>query len=180
MAILPEDVETKEFVVALRGYDKDEVHDFLKAVAEELRSLRAGGSQGADDDHLKDLGEQVARVLATAHDAARRLQEHAESKAAELIHAAEVEAASIRTEANREANKLRKKASKVWGQVRALPPEAPPGSPAALQEARLRAAHDRLAELHEEISQLTASCRDLIEVLRAASAEPAPPAAQSI
>lgn len=163
MAILPEDIETKEFVVALRGYDKDEVHDFLKAVAEELREVRAGRPTSYGDDLFRDLGDHVMKLIATAHDVACRLQESAKSQADELIHAAEVEAVAIRNEARQEASKLQKKASKVWG----LTPEPPPGSPEAAHQARLRAAHDRLAELHEELSQLTTSCRDLIEVLRA-------------
>lgn len=182
MAILPEDVETKEFVVALRGYDKDEVHDYLKAVADEMRALRAGRITGSADDPLSDLGDHVMEVMRTAHDVARSLQENAKSRADELVRAASEEAATlekeatrlleeatrdaekIREDAEREAVELRQKASMVWGNIN-VPDEG--DSQESRVDARTRAAHDRLAELHEELARLAAASRDLVEVLKA-------------
>ena len=182
MAILPDDVESKEFVVALRGYDKDEVHEYLKAVADELRALRAGRTTGSPDDPLKDLGDHVMEVIRTAHDVARRLQENAKARSDEVLRAATEAAAAkekdadwlleeatkdatrLREEAEREATELRQRAVMVWGQIEV---EENGDSPQARLDARMQAAHERLAELHEELGRLASSCRDLVEVLRA-------------
>lgn len=37
----PDEIAAREFVVSLRGYDRDEVHAFLNRVAEDLRAARA-------------------------------------------------------------------------------------------------------------------------------------------
>jgi DivIVA domain-containing protein len=34
----PEEIDSKEFLITLRGYDKDEVKAFLKAVAADYRA----------------------------------------------------------------------------------------------------------------------------------------------
>lgn len=254
MAILPEEVETKEFIVALRGYDKDEVHDFLKDVAEELRVLRSGRDTGEAEDPIRKLGDHVTEVIRNADDVARRLREGAKSESDEVIRRAKDESAALRDEAinireaaeraaaeiresaerdaaqfweaaneyatevrakaNREADELREtakrevdalreaasretdelleaalreadelrgKAAKVWGDAD-LSGDGPDanGNAATGQDGRIRAAHDRLAELHAELDQLATACRDLVEVLRAGSSDPSPPAARPL
>ena len=42
MALTPEDIESKKFLVGLRGYDKDEVTAFLQEVATDYRSALDG------------------------------------------------------------------------------------------------------------------------------------------
>ena len=37
MPFTPEEIESKEFLVVLRGYDKEEVGGFLRAVADHIR-----------------------------------------------------------------------------------------------------------------------------------------------
>jgi DivIVA domain-containing protein len=39
--VRPEDIESKEFLVSLRGYDKEQVREFLREVAAEYRKLAA-------------------------------------------------------------------------------------------------------------------------------------------
>ena len=45
MPFAPHEIEHKKFVIALRGYAKDEVELFLRAVAADYRALSADGSQ---------------------------------------------------------------------------------------------------------------------------------------
>ena len=44
----PEEIESKEFLVVLRGYDKDEVGSFLRSVADDVRSLNDQIAQGGN------------------------------------------------------------------------------------------------------------------------------------
>ena len=39
MPFSPEEIESKEFLITLRGYDKDEVQAFLRAVAADYRGI---------------------------------------------------------------------------------------------------------------------------------------------
>lgn len=41
MPFTPEEIEAKRFLVALRGYDKEEVESFLASVAADYREVRA-------------------------------------------------------------------------------------------------------------------------------------------
>ena len=47
MALTPEEIEAKKFLVGLRGYDKEEVTTFLGEVAGDYRSALAGGGNGS-------------------------------------------------------------------------------------------------------------------------------------
>ena len=44
MPFAPHEIEHKKFVVALRGYEKDEVEAFLRAVAADYRALSDNGA----------------------------------------------------------------------------------------------------------------------------------------
>jgi len=64
--LTPEDIQSREFLVSLRGYDRDEVHAFLDEVAEDFASLlgRSGGaaSPAKDDTPATDDADTVADV----------------------------------------------------------------------------------------------------------------------
>jgi DivIVA domain-containing protein len=53
----PDEIEVKEFLVALRGYRTDEVRDFLTAIADELRAVHA------ELFELRDLAARTANVV---------------------------------------------------------------------------------------------------------------------
>jgi DivIVA domain-containing protein len=68
MGFSPDEIEVKEFLVGLRGYDRDEVRSFLRAVADDYRRTAAalGGSQGPDpesDDAFQSVALEVADIL---------------------------------------------------------------------------------------------------------------------
>lgn len=95
----PEDIENKEFLVALRGYDRDEVREFLKQVAAELRSLvqsppeepTAGSAIGA-----QDLGGEIAGVVRSVITEAMNIRAQAERDAEQIRLAALEESAPTR------------------------------------------------------------------------------------
>jgi DivIVA domain-containing protein len=99
MPFAPHEIENKKFVVAMRGYQTDEVEGFLRAVAADYRALL---QELKDADHTSPnrLVADIERVMGSA-------RAEAEREAAELRAAAAAEAAAIRDAAEREAAELR-------------------------------------------------------------------------
>jgi DivIVA domain-containing protein len=127
----PEEIESKEFLVVLRGYDKDEVGSFLRSVADDVRALNdqiAQGGNGAtteaapaptvapapveqaapaqSGDVFTDLGSEMAAVLRSANEAAQTLRQKAEDEANARIQAATDEATGLRRAATDEADAI--------------------------------------------------------------------------
>jgi DivIVA domain-containing protein len=98
MPFAPHEIENKRFVVALRGYQTDEVDAFLRAVAADYRALQrvTEAARGKPEQWVSD----IERVMSTA-------REDAEREAAAIRAAAEAEAAAIREAAERDATELR-------------------------------------------------------------------------
>jgi DivIVA domain-containing protein len=109
----PEDIQGRDFLVGLRGYDKDEVRIFLaevaaahEAVLTELDAARTAPvveapapAPATSDNTFDDLGASVAAILRTAQESASGIAGDAATKAAELKEAAERYATSLREEA---------------------------------------------------------------------------------
>lgn len=56
MPFPPEEIETKRFVPAFRGYDRDEVDAFLRSVAADYRKLlQRRASQSSPDDLVIEI-----------------------------------------------------------------------------------------------------------------------------
>ena len=106
-----EEVAHRRFSSAFRGFDPNEVRDYLDRVAAELRVLvkreRDLQRRLADAEHraahpvidedvlTQSLGEETARILASAHDVARELKSRAEENAARILREAHAEARRI-------------------------------------------------------------------------------------
>jgi DivIVA domain-containing protein len=122
----PAAVADAAFGTARRGFDQQEVRDFLRMVAAELarlqererfleRELRAaqassasGGAPVIDEDTAtRLLGEETARVLTAARDGANAIRAKAEEGAARLLRDASEEAHRLREEADLEASRRR-------------------------------------------------------------------------
>lgn len=121
----PSAVGSASFTSSRRGFDQDEVRDFLRMVAAELarlqererflegelRELQTRGlsAPGRLDEETVTtiLGEETARVLAAARDAAVDIRERAEDSATRLVKEAVEDAARIRDTAREEAMRIR-------------------------------------------------------------------------
>jgi DivIVA domain-containing protein len=90
--VQPEDIENKEFLVVLRGYDKDQVREFLAEVAAAFRKLSASGEHAAvpDDAVSAEVGSVMRSVVAEAVN----IRLEAEREAAEIRSAAQEGAAA--------------------------------------------------------------------------------------
>ena len=135
MPFTPEEIESKEFLVVLRGYDKEEVGSFLRTVANDVRELQEQGAAAPGSeasfaeptaapepivaepapvpaaaptgiDPFSDMGKEMASVLRAASDAAGAIRQKAEDEAAERVRIAAEEAAGVRKAADEEAEAI--------------------------------------------------------------------------
>jgi DivIVA domain-containing protein len=126
----PASVADATFGTARRGFDQQEVRDFLRMVAAELarlqererfleRELRAAqaapvSTEGIaldDDTATRLLGEEAARVLQAAREGGAAIRARAEDGAAQLLREAGDEARRLREEAELEASRRRSDAA---------------------------------------------------------------------
>lgn len=154
MSLTPEEIRSKDFLVAVRGYDKEEVEAFLGSVAEEFAAMRerladawADGQGGPSPgpDPFAGLGDQVASIMRTAADGAAQVRSDSDREAAAVRAAALRESAQVTEAAQAEleaANELRAEAEQQAAQVRAAAREE---ASRIREEARLELEHAREA-----------------------------------
>ncbi len=121
----PAAIADATFGTGRRGFDQNEVREFLRMVAAELgrlqereryleRELRhAQSNPDVERMHLDDqtltrlLGEETVRVLAAARESASAIRTKAEASAAQMLAEAADEATRVREEADVEASRRR-------------------------------------------------------------------------
>ncbi|MFM8268372.1 MAG: DivIVA domain-containing protein [Ilumatobacteraceae bacterium] len=121
----PSAVSAATFTPSRRGFDQAEVRDFLRMVAAEMarlrererfleHELRVAQSSNPNpavvvDDELvtKMLGEEAARILQTAREAASQIKIRAEEQAARLVREASEDSTRVRDDAEQEALRRR-------------------------------------------------------------------------
>ena len=121
----PAAVGSAQFEVVRRGYDQGEVRDFLRMVSAELARLqererflesemRAIQTRGLSDPGVLDeatvttlLGEETARVLSVAREAAQQMRVRATESAERLVRDATLEVARMHEEADIEVARRR-------------------------------------------------------------------------
>ncbi|MGA0877863.1 MAG: DivIVA domain-containing protein [Ilumatobacteraceae bacterium] len=125
----PTAVASATFSPSRRGYDQDEVRDFLRMVSAELTRLQErvvflerelsdrphGGTvlhpEITEDTVAELLGEETARIVQTAREAAQKIKARSEEASAKMIREASEEAARIREDAELECARRRQDAT---------------------------------------------------------------------
>ncbi|MGZ4805901.1 MAG: DivIVA domain-containing protein, partial [Ilumatobacteraceae bacterium] len=125
----PDAVASATFSTTRRGFDQTEVRDLLRMVAaemarlqererfleRELRSAQRGSTNAAvalDEEVVtRMLGEEAARILSTAREAASQIKIRSEDAGARMLREATDEAQRLREEAEVEAARRRQDAS---------------------------------------------------------------------
>ena len=125
----PSAVGSASFSVGRRGFDQNEVRDFLRMVAAELARLqerekflerelrsaqtRAVSEPGALTEEMVTelLGEETARIITAAREAALQIRDRAEETAGRLMREASDDASRIRQEADLDAQRVRSDAA---------------------------------------------------------------------
>lgn len=129
--VSPEEIKSKEFLVSLRGYDRDEVHTFLGRVADELaqarsraqqleqqiEQVRSESSQAAapapaaaepatESAMFAEIGRETQRILEAAQEAGNQMQRRARQDADKELQAARSQAARQIAEGERRREQI--------------------------------------------------------------------------
>lgn len=192
----PDDVSGREFDRVRRGYDADQVRHFLADVSDEMRRLREEIDRRdaapppapvvVRDEHepvdrrelTARLGEEAARVLVAAQDAAEEIKAKAEANVARLLREARDDAAGIRSSAETERTEalesVEADAARLRSDAEAELERARHGAEAELERARaegrsmLNEAKDVRSRVLADLNERRRSGRRQLEQLRAA------------
>ena len=125
----PAQVSTATFTTSRKGFDSDEVREFLRMVAAELARLQDRETLLENELRLLEqtpppsltelddevvaglLGDEATRIVATARESAAQIKTRAEEAASRLLIEANEEAQRVRAEAEIEAGRRRQDAT---------------------------------------------------------------------
>lgn len=107
MSLTPEQIAAKDFTVGLRGYDQDEVREYLQLLATEWPALGANLAASTADGSTGPALVSAAAVLERAHDESVEMRqsaaaeaEIARARARAVLSAAQQEALRLVAEAH--------------------------------------------------------------------------------
>lgn len=118
MALTPLDIHNKEFPVKMRGYDQDEVNDYLDQIIKDYEMLLKQKKEAekklsfaeeklANYDQMHD---SLNKSILVAQEAADRLKLNAEKEADMITKEANTQASNVKHEAENNADELLKEA----------------------------------------------------------------------
>jgi DivIVA domain-containing protein len=132
LPLLPsaEQIRRREFASVRRGYDPDQVRDFLFQIAEQVKLMESEVAEAklrpeaapteapaAPAEPQEDPYERVAQrfkdLLANADQEAERIEAEASAKAEQMIEAARAEADRIKVDAQANAEEARQQAGEI-------------------------------------------------------------------
>ena len=172
-SVVPAEIRNISFHTAVRGYDRDDVDEYVKQVNRVIAELEVSSSPRAAVRHALDrVGDQVHGILQRARETAEEITRAAVDEAEEITESAKAEAAEIVVNASTEADAAKAEADAVMAQARA---EADQIQAAALTkasehlrrteeeaEAARAAAAEHLQELEDEVSTIVDRRRELV------------------
>lgn len=154
----PDEVERQQFTTSRRGYTKEEVDAYLRALAEDVRNYLRSSSERL----YVSLGEEMGGLL-----------QHARDSADEMIRSAEQQVAAIREEALADADGVRSAADTYSTETRAQAEgsarETRAQAERSAQETRARAEQDaaeRIKVAEDNVRALQESEREVRSRLR--------------
>lgn len=103
MALDRQSIEKKDFPIGRRGYDPEAVDAHLRAVADEVETLRRSARRSGDSV-ASSASDQVRAILAAAEASAAEIRRQAEEEAREIRDDATAEAKRTREEADQHAH----------------------------------------------------------------------------
>lgn len=121
MAITPNDILNKEFNNKFRGYDPEQVNDYLDIIRVELekqieenKNLSRDLAEAQDKiSYFSQLQESLNSSIIIAQEAAERLKQNARKEAELILYEAEGEANRVIMEANSQSNEIFSEAEKL-------------------------------------------------------------------
>jgi DivIVA domain-containing protein len=173
------EIRNANFAHAVRGYDRGEVDQYLRELADWLER-DSGVGMGSEQvrAELERTGEQVAGILTEAHDAAAAIRAEATAEARQRLVKANATAESLRGEAGEYAEQTREEADvharKVRGEADAYAEqtrERADGAAAESRQAAEREAERIVADANQRRRDVEAVISDLSERRDAVLAE---------
>src|SRR3954467_462534 len=102
-----DEIASRTFPVAMRGYDRAAVDAFLQEVVQMITDLESRQSQDSVVQRaIAEVGEETAGILQRAHETAEEIAARSRSQAEGRIQRAEREAAEVRRDADRYAKEV--------------------------------------------------------------------------
>ncbi|MHB9094739.1 MAG: DivIVA domain-containing protein [Eubacteriales bacterium] len=125
MALTPLDIHNKEFRKAFRGYDEEEVDDFLDQLVKEYEKLFKENAElkevlAAKDSNIgqyKDLEETLKKTLVVAQQTADDMRHGAAREAEVIIKEAQLRAEQLAAAAEEKASSLLKEYEDIQKQA---------------------------------------------------------------
>lgn len=127
-----EQIRRREFVTIRRGYDPDQVRDYLEQLADQVDRMaamirearleaatRSGVPPRPPTDPYQQLGERVASVIREADRTAERLRAEAQEQSEGMLREARADADRIRTDAQAKAEQARSEADRALREAQA-------------------------------------------------------------
>jgi cell division initiation protein len=110
------DIQRQKFQVKLKGYDQDEVHNFLLSLAEQMEDLiRQNDQYRQEIDRLKDIlndyeerDKILKNTLVTAQKTSETLTNNARKEAELIVREAEFKASKVMEHAQQQVLKIQK------------------------------------------------------------------------
>lgn len=99
----PKDIQSREFEIKLRGYDRDEVDDFLDEIINDMSVLYKDNTELSN--RVKQLSEELAVLKAREAESAKTL-ELAKYQCEEMKKNAQIEASEIIKKARGDSEEL--------------------------------------------------------------------------
>ncbi|RBP39188.1 DivIVA domain-containing protein [Garciella nitratireducens] len=126
--ITPMEIHNKEFSRKVRGYDQDEVDEFLDKIIIDYEKLYKENSELKDKLNLQNekmtqyinIEDTLQKTLITAQKASEEIEKNAREKADLIIKEAEIQAKQILSEANNEIIFIMKNKEKLMKDVKVL------------------------------------------------------------
>ena len=120
MALTPLDIHNKEFHVKLRGYDQDEVNDFLDQIIKDYENTLKENDRLADSlqqnkeklKYFNDLKASLNQSIIVAQEAADKVKANTQKEAEIINHEAQKQGQDIIDQANAKAKHIIDEASR--------------------------------------------------------------------
>lgn len=114
MALTPLDIHNKEFHVKLRGYDQDEVNDFLDQIIKDYENTLKENDRLADSlqqnkeklKYFNDLKDSLNQSIIVAQEAADKVKANSQKEAEIINHEAQKQGQDIIDQANAKAKHI--------------------------------------------------------------------------
>ncbi|MDT3426484.1 cell division initiation protein [Paenibacillus forsythiae] len=114
MPLTPLDIHNKEFTRRLRGYDEDEVNEFLDQVIKDYESIIRENKELSNQlmalqerlDHFTNIEETLSKTIIVAQEAADEVKNNAKKESQLIIKEAEKNADRIINEALSKSRKI--------------------------------------------------------------------------